>query len=117
LIFNYDNHYIADQQQVGNPNETAENEDDSLASVEIAQFKREVYHKIFRVILRPLERPSHIGEAVICSDQLIRILHLGILIQVVDGEEARGICGTRGAQANYPCPCCLVPKELQYQIS
>ncbi|KIJ44791.1 hypothetical protein M422DRAFT_251780 [Sphaerobolus stellatus SS14] len=102
---------------VGDPNESAENEDDSAASVEIAKFKREVYHKVLNVIFGSLKNPSHFGDTVKCGDRILRVLFPGFLIHAVDGEEACGTCGTRGAQANHPCPRCLVAKWLLYQLS
>ena len=57
------------------------------------------------------------GEAVRCGDLRTRVLFPGILIQAVDGEEACGTCGTRGAKANHPCPRCLVPKQSLSQLS
>ena len=59
---------------VGNPNETTVEEDNSLYSVEIAQFKRVIDHKVFRVILQVLETLSVIGEAVMGGDNQLRLL-------------------------------------------
>ncbi|KIJ36129.1 hypothetical protein M422DRAFT_261454 [Sphaerobolus stellatus SS14] len=41
---------------VGNPNDSIESEDDTPTSVEIAQFKREVYHKVIHVIFRSIRK-------------------------------------------------------------
>lgn len=103
--------------KVGNPDESVDAEDDSFDSVEFAQFKREIYHKVFDVIFGTLKVSSFIGEAVVCGDLLTRILHPGFLIHSVDGEEACGTCGTRGAKANHPCPRCLVSKENLYLLA
>ncbi|KIJ35457.1 hypothetical protein M422DRAFT_180706 [Sphaerobolus stellatus SS14] len=102
---------------VGDPNETTETEDDSASSVELAEFKREIYHKIHNVIFRSIRRRSRSGEAVRCGDKITRILHPGFLIHAVDGEEAYCLCGTRGVRANYPCPRCLVYKSLLDKLS
>ncbi|KIJ34091.1 hypothetical protein M422DRAFT_182538, partial [Sphaerobolus stellatus SS14] len=95
----------------------SEVEDDSARSVEIAQFKREVYHKIFDVTFRSLRKPSRHGEAVKCGDDIIHVLYPGFLIHSVDGEEACSTCGTRGAKANHPCPKCLAAKEALHLLS
>ncbi|KIJ31220.1 hypothetical protein M422DRAFT_267173 [Sphaerobolus stellatus SS14] len=103
---------------VGDPSETADNEDDSASSVEIAQSKREVYHKIHHVIFRSIRCRSRRGEAVICGDKITRVLHPGFLIHAVDGEEAYCLCGTRGVKANYPCPQgCLIHKSFLHNLS
>ncbi|KIJ46695.1 hypothetical protein M422DRAFT_249859 [Sphaerobolus stellatus SS14] len=102
---------------VGNPNESVEAEDDSAASVEIACFKREVYHKVVKLIFASLKNPSRYGEAVNCGDKILRVLFPGFLIHSVDGEEGCCTCGTRGAKANHPCPRCLISKTLLYQLS
>ncbi|KIJ28337.1 hypothetical protein M422DRAFT_270406 [Sphaerobolus stellatus SS14] len=102
---------------VGDPNETAENEDDSVSSVEVAKFKREVYHKIHHVVFRSIRCRSLRGEAVICGDKITRVLHPGFLIHAVDDEEAYCLCGTRGVKANFPCPCCLIHKTFLHSLS
>ncbi|KIJ43728.1 hypothetical protein M422DRAFT_169582, partial [Sphaerobolus stellatus SS14] len=102
---------------VGDPNETAENEDDSVSSVEITKFKREVYHKIHHVVFRSIRCRSRREEAVICGDKITRVLHPGFLIHAVDGEEAYCLCGTRGVKANFPCPRCLIHKTFLHSLS
>ncbi|KIJ48724.1 hypothetical protein M422DRAFT_120372, partial [Sphaerobolus stellatus SS14] len=77
----------------------------------------EVYHKVLNVIFGSLKNPSHFGDTVKCGDRILRVLFPGFLIHAVDGEEACGTCGTRGAQANHPCPRCLTGKWLLYQLS
>jgi len=102
---------------VGNPNDTAETEDDTTSSVEYARFKREVYHKICDIIFASVRRRSHSGEAVICGDNITRVLFPGVLINAVDMEEAYCMCGTRGVQANYPCPRCLIHKSELHRLT
>ncbi|KIJ52075.1 hypothetical protein M422DRAFT_157094, partial [Sphaerobolus stellatus SS14] len=102
---------------VGDPNENADNEDDSAASVEVAQFKQEVYHKVLDMIFKCLKSPSRFGEAVRCGDKIIRVLFPDFLIHALDGEEACSTCGACGANANHPCPCCLMEKTSLYQLS
>ncbi|HEV7737653.1 MAG TPA: hypothetical protein VGO47_09830, partial [Chlamydiales bacterium] len=80
-------------------------------SVEIAQFKRQVYHKVCDHIFDSLRNPSHYGGAVKCGDGISRVLFPGFLIHAVDGKEACSTCGCRGARANHPCPHCLADKE------
>ncbi|KIJ38584.1 hypothetical protein M422DRAFT_176350 [Sphaerobolus stellatus SS14] len=100
---------------VCNPNDTIESEDDTPSSVELAQFKREVYHKVLHVIFRSIRKRSHHGDTLKCGDKIRRVLYPGFLIHSVDGEEGCATCGTRGAQAKHSCPKCLAPKlELSH---
>lgn len=92
-------------------------EDDSVKSVEYAKYKREVYHMVFNVIFRSVEQRSHYGEAVICGDNITRVLHPGFLVCAIDGEEAYCLCGTRGAAAKCPCPRCLIQKPTMDNLS
>ncbi|KIJ30421.1 hypothetical protein M422DRAFT_268076 [Sphaerobolus stellatus SS14] len=85
---------------VGNPNDSIEAEDDTPSSVELAQFKQEVYHKLLHVILKSIRKRSHHRDTL-----------------ELDGEEGCSTCGTRGANANHPCPKCLAPKEELTQLS
>ncbi|KIJ48974.1 hypothetical protein M422DRAFT_161929, partial [Sphaerobolus stellatus SS14] len=103
--------------QVGNPNDSIEVEDDTPSSVELAQFKQEVYHKVLHVILKSIRKRSHHGDTLECGDRIRRVLSPGFLIHSVDGEEGCLTCGTRGANANHPCPKCLVAKEELTQLS
>lgn len=103
--------------QIAENNSSVEEEDDSMTSVEFARFKREVYHKILHVIFRTIRKRSWDGDTVICGDKLTRIIHLGIFIHAIDNEEAWCICGTRGAQANYPCPRCLTHRHSLTQLT
>jgi hypothetical protein len=48
---------------------------------------------------------------------MTRILHPGILIGSQDGEEASYFCACRAANANYPCPKCLVHKSELHCIT
>lgn len=101
--------------QVGNLNENSELEDDSVASVEVAQFKQDIYYKVLDIIFASLKKPSHFSEAVKCGDSILRVLFPGFLINTIDCEEAYMACGTHGTKANHPCPQCLISKnELSY---
>ncbi|KIJ33453.1 hypothetical protein M422DRAFT_264557 [Sphaerobolus stellatus SS14] len=102
---------------VGNPNNTIENEDDTPTSVELAQFKRELYHKVTHVIFRSLRKRSHHGDALSCGDKIMRVVYPGFLIHSVDGEEGCSTCGTHGAQAKHPCPKCLAEKTALTMLS
>ncbi|KIJ46707.1 hypothetical protein M422DRAFT_249872 [Sphaerobolus stellatus SS14] len=102
---------------VGNPNDTIENEDDTPTSVELAQFKREVYHKVTHVIFRSLRKRSHHGDTLSCGDKIMRVIYPAFLIHSVDGEEGCSTCGTRGAQAKHPCPKCLAEKTALSMLS
>ena len=55
-----------------------------------------------------LRHRSHNGDAHICADGITRVLYPGILIESQDAEEAAYFCGCRAANANHPCPKCLI---------
>lgn len=87
-------------------------------SLEFAQFKRVVYQKVASRVFSSLRRRSHSGEAMQCGDGVNRILHPGILIESMDGEEANCFCACRASgHANYPCPKCLVHKDQLHNIT
>ncbi|KDR80463.1 hypothetical protein GALMADRAFT_92870 [Galerina marginata CBS 339.88] len=53
-----------------------------------------------------------------CGDGVNRVLHPGILINSLDGEEANCFCACRASsKANYPCPKCLVHKGQLYNVT
>ncbi|KII90328.1 hypothetical protein PLICRDRAFT_107314, partial [Plicaturopsis crispa FD-325 SS-3] len=86
-------------------------------TVEYANFKREVYQNVLSVVFKRLRRRSHHGETVRCGDKIPRILHPGILIESLDGEEAAAFCCVRAATANFPCPKCLVHKLKLHELT
>ncbi|KAF8582945.1 hypothetical protein K439DRAFT_1349884, partial [Ramaria rubella] len=92
-------------------------ENDSTDSVKLAQFKREVYHKVLAVIFRSIKRCSRSGETVTCGDDITRVTYPGFLVQSVDGEEACTTCSTQGTQAKHPCPQCLILKEFLHLLT
>ncbi|EGO31125.1 hypothetical protein SERLADRAFT_432782 [Serpula lacrymans var. lacrymans S7.9] len=71
-------------------------------------FKREVYHKVAEVIFHSLRWPARFGEAMACGDKIDRVIHPGIPVKSVDGEESCALTATRAALAKFPCPKCLV---------
>ncbi len=77
-------------------------------TLEFAQFKREIYQKVLRWVFATVGQRSRQGEAHLCSDDITRILQPGILMASLDGEESSYFCACRAANANYPCPKCLV---------
>lgn len=81
------------------------------------RFKREVYHKVLRVILRSLRGPGSHGEPIQCGDGIERIMYPGIMIASLDNEEACTYCGCRASLANYPCPRCLVHADDTHQLT
>ncbi|EGO04973.1 hypothetical protein SERLA73DRAFT_149274 [Serpula lacrymans var. lacrymans S7.3] len=91
--------YMAVPADPGDPSDR-----NAFETVQWACFKREVYHKVFRVIFKSLqERASH-GEAMECGDEVKRITYPGIPIKALDGGEICATTATRAALANYPCP-------------
>ncbi|KAJ6470380.1 hypothetical protein C8R45DRAFT_1165958 [Mycena sanguinolenta] len=73
-----------------------------------ARFKREVMHKVFRIIFGPLLGPAKHGESLTCGDNIQRVCYPGVPITSIDGEEACSVSACRAALASFPCPRCLV---------
>ncbi|KAJ7892470.1 hypothetical protein B0H14DRAFT_2560177 [Mycena olivaceomarginata] len=73
-----------------------------------AQFKREVMHKVFKIIFAPLLGPAKHGELLTCGDGIQRVCYPGVPITSIDGEEACSVSACRATLANFPCPRCLV---------
>ncbi|KIM72356.1 hypothetical protein PILCRDRAFT_93491 [Piloderma croceum F 1598] len=84
----------------------------SPRTLEYANFKRRVYHKVMGVIFKPMENPSRSGMTLRCGDSIQRVLYPGIPIECLDGEEACSACACHAALANHPCPQCLVHHDL-----
>lgn len=93
-------------QQIADPGDPADR--NSARTLEYANFKRNVYHKVVGVIFDPMKGASYNGMALYCGDKIKRVLYPGIPIEALDGEEACSACACRAALANYPCPRCLV---------
>jgi Plavaka transposase len=93
-------------QQIADPGDPADR--NSARTLEYANFKRNVYHKVVDVIFDPMKGASYNGMALYCGDKIKRVLYPGIPIEALDGEEACSACACRAALANYPCPRCLV---------
>ncbi|EGO05021.1 hypothetical protein SERLA73DRAFT_149303 [Serpula lacrymans var. lacrymans S7.3] len=71
-------------------------------------FKREVYHKVAKVIFHSLRWPAHFREAMACGDKIGRVIHPGIPVKSVDGNKSCALTATCAALAKFPCPKCLV---------
>lgn len=89
----------------------------SAETLEFAQFKRNVYHKVLSCIFKPLKPRSHHDETQECGDGIVRVLYPGTLIESHDGEEVSYFCACRASLANFPCPKCLVPKAELHNMS
>lgn len=90
-------------------------------------FKAIVWHESMRSFLKEVAEYSKEGMKVKCADGVIRLFYLFVLILSADYEEqlsssvlysARSndilrsmMSLTRGGQASYPCPQCLVHKD------
>ncbi|KAJ7221503.1 hypothetical protein GGX14DRAFT_669953 [Mycena pura] len=85
--------------------------------LEFAQFKKEIYQKILRIVFSCLNERSWNGEPINCPDSIIRVMHPCILICSLDGKEAAYFNACRAALANCPCPKCLVHKQDLHRIT
>ncbi|KAJ6588426.1 hypothetical protein B0H19DRAFT_1099256 [Mycena capillaripes] len=80
-------------------------------------FKNAVWHAAFYRLLESVEAHSFTGCWTKCGDGVLRQLFPMILILACDYEEACVMALTRGSQAHYPCPICLVHKDDQHNLS
>ncbi|KAJ6474374.1 hypothetical protein C8R45DRAFT_1063502 [Mycena sanguinolenta] len=89
----------------------------SEAKVRFAKFKRDIYHRVLRIIfVQSLAKRSHDGECLTCGDGVRRVLYPGIPVASLDGKEASIFTATRGPLANYPCSRCLVRGDQLHDI-
>jgi hypothetical protein len=84
---------------------------------DLSRVKSAVYNQINSVILDPVRRRSRSGSTLRCGDGVQRTGIPGILIQSMDFQEIAAWLAMRSAQANFPCPKCLVPKESLAQLT
>ncbi|EGO29424.1 hypothetical protein SERLADRAFT_433403 [Serpula lacrymans var. lacrymans S7.9] len=89
----------------------------SAETLEWAHFKRDVYHQVLGIVFKTLQRPARHGEAMKCGDSHNRIIHPGIPIKSLDGEESCVVTAMWAALANYPCPKCLVHHNELHNIN
>jgi hypothetical protein len=78
---------------------------------DLAKLRGLIYNEINSVILEPLKRRSSYGDTFRFGDGIVRRGYPGILIQSMDFQEIAAWLAMRSAQANFPCPKCLVPKD------
>lgn len=88
-----------------------------------------MWHECFIFLLASLHEAATVGEKIKCGDGVTRWLWVIILILSADYEEqyvhslvrilqallTRVRCmmaGTRGPKSHFPCPVCLVPREM-----
>ncbi|KZV59665.1 hypothetical protein PENSPDRAFT_595029 [Peniophora sp. CONT] len=76
-----------------------------------ARFKRGLYQRILRIIVRSAGKRSRGGAVMDCSDDVTCVVHPGLHILSLDAEEASNCNCKRGPMANHPCPKCIVYKK------
>lgn len=100
--------------QIHDPSDPSDrNKEETL---EFARFKRSVYQKVLSIIFATCKDPSNLGEAMECSDIFIRAIHPIFHILSMDAEEAAHFTCCRAAQADHPCPLCLVYKNDLHRV-
>ena len=92
--------------------------DDQPQSVRlaIARARSELHQRIDDRVFKNMRQAGRNGVAFLCGDRITRYLHPSIFILALDGEEACYVLGCRAASANFPCPKCLVPHDLQHRL-
>ncbi|KZV62960.1 hypothetical protein PENSPDRAFT_590638 [Peniophora sp. CONT] len=88
-----------------------------LQQLEFGRFRRVMEQKLLDAPLGKLRKRSHDGEGLRCSDNEIRVLHPGILIESFDAKQAAQCTCTRGHMANHPCPMCNVDVSQLREIN
>lgn len=78
---------------------------------ELNRFRTQVYHNVMQVIFGSLQAPAEFRDCMTCADLITRVLFSGVPYTALDGQEAWAFTCTCGAQANFPCPHCLVPND------
>ncbi|KDQ16697.1 hypothetical protein BOTBODRAFT_97965, partial [Botryobasidium botryosum FD-172 SS1] len=91
--------------------------DNEEGSAAFANFKREVLHRSLDIVLDPLVIPSKVGHTSLCGDEETRTWYPRVAILSSDFEEQADLSLTRGVQAKFPCPVCLVPHDEQHDLS
>ncbi|EKM76684.1 hypothetical protein AGABI1DRAFT_93876 [Agaricus bisporus var. burnettii JB137-S8] len=80
-------------------------------------FKTAVYHSSFKRFLTKISQFSKVGSSNKCGDEIWRFLWPLILILSADYEEFTVMALIRGLKSGFPCPVCLVPRDLQWDLS
>ncbi|EKM75860.1 hypothetical protein AGABI1DRAFT_45711 [Agaricus bisporus var. burnettii JB137-S8] len=80
-------------------------------------FKAAVYHSSFKRFLTRIAELSKVGSKTKCGDGVWRLLWPLILILSADYEEFTIMALIRGLKSGFPCPVCLVPRDLQWDLS
>ncbi|KAI0741275.1 hypothetical protein C8Q80DRAFT_1259743 [Daedaleopsis nitida] len=79
-------------------------------------YKRVVWHKGLQTILLPVRDYTYTGVHYVCGDEERRWIWIFVVIMSADYEEQCYMALIRGVGSNFPCPICLVPKELLTKI-
>ncbi|EKM74987.1 hypothetical protein AGABI1DRAFT_132682 [Agaricus bisporus var. burnettii JB137-S8] len=80
-------------------------------------FKQAVWNESFHIFLQTLIETDEVGKWVTCGDGVLRWLFVIVLIFLADFEEYMTVSLTRGSNAHFPCPVCLVPKSELSNLS
>ncbi|KAL1745630.1 hypothetical protein HDZ31DRAFT_35978 [Schizophyllum fasciatum] len=75
------------------------------------EYKNVIWHEAMACLLAFIQDLSRTGINLMCGDGIQRLLCIFILILAADFEEQTTMALTRGTNANYPCPRCLVPAD------
>ncbi|KAJ6499836.1 hypothetical protein DFH09DRAFT_1336383 [Mycena vulgaris] len=82
------------------------------AKIRFAKFKRDVYHRVLKVIfVESLKWQASGGQCISCGDGRERVLFPRVPVLSLDGEEACTCAATRSSLADFPCPRCLVRQD------
>ncbi|KAG8767221.1 hypothetical protein FRC12_006384 [Ceratobasidium sp. 428] len=92
-------------------------EDRRLDGATMAELRAHVYQEGLVYIFESIRSAIAVGKLVRCSDGITRRLFLLAGAICVDYEELMKILALLGAKSGFPCPICLVPRELQGDLS
>ncbi|KAL1661524.1 hypothetical protein GGF50DRAFT_60902 [Schizophyllum commune] len=95
------------------PDETSERKN----KTRFVNYKGIIWHNSMHKFLQDIIDQPPEGIPIKCSDDVVRFFVLFILILVADYEEQSMMALTRGGRGNFPCPQCLVPQDLQADLS
>nr|GAT48235.1 predicted protein [Mycena chlorophos] len=78
---------------------------------------RMIYRRACEMLMEPLRRRSHRGEALKFADGVTRTAYPGVNIESMDLEELAAWLAIFNSQALHPCPICLVHKRDLHRLT
>ncbi|KAG8697556.1 hypothetical protein FRC08_006452 [Ceratobasidium sp. 394] len=91
--------------------------DTRLSASDRAELRAKVYQQAMAYILETIKMLMQHGEYLRCADDQLYFFVAVIAIISADYEELAKIVTILGSLSGFPCPICLVPRELQGDLT